>query len=132
MLRPNLLLDISDVADRKQQAMACYSSQLRLQGYDRQIAALNQFRTYTLPPSVRAAEAYTLIWAEELAHDPLKFHWLDRQVTEAADRVLRRDLADLQRELRAMRASSSWRVTAPLRAVSRVLRGFGRGGVRPT
>ena len=49
-------------------------------------------------------------------------------MSEAADRSLRRDLAEAQRALEAMRASSSWRVTAPLRAFSRMMRGLGRAG----
>ena len=60
-LHPNRLLDITDVLDIKQQAIACFKSQLAMQAYDRHILALNQFRTYTLPASVRAAEAYHLL-----------------------------------------------------------------------
>ncbi len=73
-LRPNLLLDISDVVQRKQQAMECFASQNDRQRYDLDIAALNRYRTYTLPPEVVAAEAYVLDSAEELATDPLKLY----------------------------------------------------------
>jgi LmbE family N-acetylglucosaminyl deacetylase len=129
LLKPNVLLDISQAAARKNEAMQCFASQLGTQRYDQQIAALNRYRTYTLAPAVTAAEAFHLVWAEELARDPLKFHWAaqDRRMSEAADRSLRRDLAEAQRALEAMRASSSWRVTAPLRAFSRMVRGLGRG-----
>jgi LmbE family N-acetylglucosaminyl deacetylase len=73
-LRPNLLLDISDVVERKRQAMECFASQNDRQRYDLHIAALNRYRTYTLPPEVVAAEAYVLVSAEELANDPLKLY----------------------------------------------------------
>lgn len=70
-LRPNLLLDISDLAERKMAAMTCFVSQNAKQRYDLDIAALNRYRTYTLPTSVTAAEAYILIAATDLSDDPL-------------------------------------------------------------
>lgn len=74
MPRPSMLLDISDIALRKQDAMACFSSQLQGQAYDQQIRALNCFRTYTLGPSVTSAEAYTVIDASELERDSLELY----------------------------------------------------------
>lgn len=71
MMRPNRLLDIGVVLERKQAAMACFVSQLREQPYDQHIAALNRFRTYTLPSSIFAAEAFWVSAAEELEHDVL-------------------------------------------------------------
>ncbi len=65
-LRPNVLLDITDLIERKQAAMACFVSQLDIQEYDQHISALNRYRTYTLPKSVKAAEAYLLTSTEEL------------------------------------------------------------------
>lgn len=65
-LQPNALLDITDLAGRKASAVACFSSQLAQQDYGEQIAALNRFRTYTLPRAVQAAEAYLILSAEEL------------------------------------------------------------------
>ncbi len=73
-LHPNLLLDISNLAARKSAAMACFSSQNAKQRYDQHIAALNRYRTYTLPEQVSAAEAYMLVNAETLADDPLKLY----------------------------------------------------------
>ncbi len=73
-LRPNCLLNISDLAARKLTAMQCFVSQNAQQRYDLDIAALNRYRTYTLPTVVTAAEAYILISAEELANDPLKLY----------------------------------------------------------
>lgn len=57
-LQPNAYIDISAVFDQKQRAMACFASQLRVQAYDRHISALNTYRTYQLPASVVAAEAF--------------------------------------------------------------------------
>lgn len=73
-LRPNLLLDISDLMARKQAAMACFVSQNAIQRYDLDIAALNRYRTYTLPDNVTAAEAFILVNAEELVDDPFKIY----------------------------------------------------------
>ena len=73
-MRPNCLLDISDFAERKMAAMQCFSSQNQKQRYDLDIAALNRYRTYTLPPEIESAEAYMIISAEELAKDPLKLY----------------------------------------------------------
>jgi hypothetical protein len=70
-LHPNMLLDITDIVDCKQAAVACFPSQLAQQPYDQHIAALNRFRTYTLPASVTAAEAYRTVSQEELKADPL-------------------------------------------------------------
>ncbi|MGV8803674.1 MAG: glycosyltransferase [Polaromonas sp.] len=74
MLRPNLLLDISDLRNRKQQAMACFVSQLKEQAYDQHISALNKFRTYTLGSKVTAAEAYFIADAKALQNDILKLY----------------------------------------------------------
>ncbi|QJD31203.1 PIG-L family deacetylase [Methylococcus geothermalis] len=65
-LQPNALLDITDLTERKAAAVACFSSQLAQQNYDKQIAALNRFRTYTLPRTIEAAEGYLVLAAEEL------------------------------------------------------------------
>lgn len=73
-LRPNLLLDISNIMPRKISAMECFTSQNTRQRYDLHIASLNRYRTYTLPPEVTAAEAYIQFSAEEIANDPLKLY----------------------------------------------------------
>jgi len=73
-LRPNLLLDISDLAVRKKKAMSCFTSQNAKQRYDLDIAALNRYRTYTLPAEITAAEAYILTNTTELAEDPLQLY----------------------------------------------------------
>ena len=68
-LHANRLLDITDLLERKQSAIACFESQLAHQAYDSQVLALNRFRTYTLPPMVKAAEAYRVISPGMLPHD---------------------------------------------------------------
>jgi len=65
-LRPNVLLDITAFAEIKSRAMRCFASQLALQSYDSHIEGLNRFRTYTLPGSVAAAEAYLLLSPEDI------------------------------------------------------------------
>lgn len=65
-LRPNLLLDITPFVSIKEAAMKCFGSQLTQQDYLRHIRALNQFRTYTLPREVLAAEAFWLLSPGEL------------------------------------------------------------------
>ncbi|MBI5937513.1 MAG: glycosyltransferase [Betaproteobacteria bacterium] len=70
-LRPNLLLDISPVFERKRDAMRCFVSQLARQRYDEHIAALNRYRTYTLPKEAIAAEAFELRTADDIEHNLL-------------------------------------------------------------
>ncbi len=78
-LHPNLLLDISDLTEQKKRAMECFVSQNQQQRYDLDIAALNRYRTYTLPAEVTAAEAYILVSAEELLNDPFKLYQSEHQ-----------------------------------------------------
>jgi LmbE family N-acetylglucosaminyl deacetylase/CTP:molybdopterin cytidylyltransferase MocA len=66
-LQPNVLLDISAEVDTKLSAMKCFVSQLGHQDYLGHIHGLNVYRTYTLPPTVKAAEAYRLLEPGELA-----------------------------------------------------------------
>ncbi len=69
-LHPNLLLDISRFEERKRRAIACFRSQLAQQDYARQVLALNVFRTYTLPPGTRLAEAYLRLERDDLEGNP--------------------------------------------------------------
>ena len=79
MMRPNLLLDITDIQDCKQNAMACFVSQLKEHPYDEQIGALNRFRTHTLGSQATAAEAYFLARAEDLKNDVLNIYESEHQ-----------------------------------------------------
>lgn len=65
-LHPNILLDITPFIQRKQEIMACFTSQLAIQKYDYQIQGLNAYRSYTLGTKVMAAEAYNVLNGIEL------------------------------------------------------------------
>jgi len=65
-LRPNVLLDITDLLELKDAAMRCFESQLSQQDYLNQIRALNKYRSYTLPREVLAAEAFWVLSARDL------------------------------------------------------------------
>ncbi|MCP5195256.1 MAG: glycosyltransferase [Gammaproteobacteria bacterium] len=67
-LPPNRLLDISDLLERKRQAMGCFTSQLSVQAYDRHVEALNRYRTYTLSREIEAAEGYWVIDGDTIAN----------------------------------------------------------------
>ncbi|WP_028323417.1 PIG-L family deacetylase [Desulfatirhabdium butyrativorans] len=54
----NTLVDISPVLDRKQSALACYASQLKVRPYDAVSLALNRFRSLTLPEGCTHAEGF--------------------------------------------------------------------------
>lgn len=87
-MRPNKLLDITNLIERKAAAMSCFTSQNTRQRYDLHIAALNRYRSYTLPASITAAEAYILLSAEELTQDPLKLYQSEYSRQKALGLVL--------------------------------------------
>ncbi|MEA2417402.1 MAG: hypothetical protein QOI58_4059 [Thermoanaerobaculia bacterium] len=57
-LRPNALVDITSVADAKYAAIAAHESQSAVRDYTSYARGLNAWRTMTLPPNVKFAEAY--------------------------------------------------------------------------
>ena len=57
-LRPNALVDITSVADAKYAAIATHESQSAVRDYTSYARGLNAWRTMTLPPDVKFAEAY--------------------------------------------------------------------------
>lgn len=61
LTRVDVLVDITDHEKTKRDAIAVYHSQLSISPFDEFIFALNRFRTYTLPPHVKYAEAYNLL-----------------------------------------------------------------------
>jgi GT2 family glycosyltransferase/LmbE family N-acetylglucosaminyl deacetylase/glycosyltransferase involved in cell wall biosynthesis len=76
----DVLVDITAQEAGKRAAIACYPSQLGIQPYDEVIIALNRFRTYTLPATVKLAEAYCLLTPEQLRESwRLTEHELQRQ-----------------------------------------------------
>jgi LmbE family N-acetylglucosaminyl deacetylase len=187
----NLLVDITQVWSEKQSAMLLFPSQLAHQDYTRHIQALNTYRTYTLPASVRFAEALSLVTPDQIASadepgfDPIRHMMkvrmdsamiaaeednsvlqsalgkrteeLQRRTAEAqraetafdlatsrAEAIRRQldeaglyqqrlcsQLAEAQRDRDEARQrlemtlnSRAWRITAPLRWLSRLLRSF--------
>jgi LmbE family N-acetylglucosaminyl deacetylase/SAM-dependent methyltransferase len=126
--RPNLLLNISPVAHIKHAAMSCFASQMLVRRYDEKIAALNTYRTFTLPRDCSAAEAYLVYSSDDLNADPLKLHRLEteRHLAEAqfAQKEitkLRHILRDRETALGSVYGSTSWKITAPLRVARRML-----------
>ena len=65
-LRPNTLIDISSVWEKKADAMRCFSSQNANLAYPDFVAALNRFRAITLNKTVNTAEGYEWYRAESL------------------------------------------------------------------
>jgi LmbE family N-acetylglucosaminyl deacetylase/glycosyltransferase involved in cell wall biosynthesis len=57
-LRPNALVDITSVADAKYAAIAMHTSQAAVRDYTSYARGLNSWRTMTLAPHVKFAEAY--------------------------------------------------------------------------
>jgi len=80
-IRPNALVDISDVAELKSQAIAAHASQSSIRDYGSFARGLNAYRAMTLPPEVRAAEAYYVIALPELRTTP--FSSLQKLVGDA-------------------------------------------------
>lgn len=57
-LRPNTLVDITEVAEIKWSAIAAHASQLAIRDYTAFARGLNAYRSMTLPPASLFAEAY--------------------------------------------------------------------------
>lgn len=111
-LHPNILLDITNMLERKQEAMNCFVSQLALQDYTRHILGLNTYRSYTLPATVMAVEGYYMLNGLELQNQYRVFG-NTRQTAV---------LKDLQTELSRVYNSRSWRLTMPLRWLLKLIR----------
>ncbi len=137
-LFPNTLLDITPYLALKARAMACFTSQLARQRYDVHIGSLNQYRTYTLPETVKAAEAYLMLTADELgalgldqwpAQATMALRRAEQSLAQCQNGPLQESLKtltaqrdQLQEQLDEMRQSTSWRVSAPLRCLGRLVR----------
>ncbi|MCK5720484.1 MAG: PIG-L family deacetylase [Thiomargarita sp.] len=119
-LNPNLLLDISPYFERKKAAMACFSSQLKLQNYDKHIQSLNVYRAYTLSKQIIAAEAYYVLNNEDLQQNSWQLFGQSRQKmalkqTHQKIKQLEIELQTKNTELTGIYHSHSWFLTRPLR-----------------
>jgi LmbE family N-acetylglucosaminyl deacetylase len=61
MPSPDCLVDITDIWEKKLSAVKCFKSQLEVFPYDQYMTSLNHFRSFTLPASVKKAEAYMVV-----------------------------------------------------------------------
>jgi LmbE family N-acetylglucosaminyl deacetylase/GT2 family glycosyltransferase len=65
-LRPNTIVDITEVADAKYAAIAEHKSQLAVRDYVAYARGLNAYRAMTMPPEVKFAEAYFVMALPEI------------------------------------------------------------------
>lgn len=138
MPRP-FIVDITSVSERKSAAMNCFKSQIIVQDYASQISGLNAYRGYTLPRFGAWGEAYVAPEPGLYREDGLDFLFallagqlqpsgspvtfeLGLAGLQQAIATLSADNARLEAECAALYASSSWRVTAPLRQLAKVTR----------
>jgi LmbE family N-acetylglucosaminyl deacetylase len=126
-LSPNYLLDITELIERKRQAIACFAGQLAVQDYDRHVMALNSYRTYTLPREVVAAEAYWVLNGLECVRpfvpsSPAKGNGNPEcvlaSIQELENLIVTHEEA-WQARYHQIIASRSWRLTEPLRRGAR-------------
>jgi LmbE family N-acetylglucosaminyl deacetylase len=60
-LRPNAIVDITDVAELKYAAIAAHASQAAVRDYVAYARGLNAYRAMTMPPEVKFAEGYYVV-----------------------------------------------------------------------
>jgi len=70
-LRPNAIVDISDVAELKYEAIAEHASQLAVRDYVSYARGLNAYRAMTMPPETKFAEAYFVVELPSLRTTPM-------------------------------------------------------------
>jgi LmbE family N-acetylglucosaminyl deacetylase/glycosyltransferase involved in cell wall biosynthesis len=70
-LRPNTIVDISDVAELKYAAIAEHTSQLAVRDYVSYARGLNAYRAMTMPPGTKFAEAYFVVDVPSLRTTPM-------------------------------------------------------------
>jgi LmbE family N-acetylglucosaminyl deacetylase/glycosyltransferase involved in cell wall biosynthesis len=69
-ISPNVLVDITAVADTKFAAIRAHESQMEIRDYEWFSRGLAQYRALTLPPEVRYAEGYHVTTVGELSRIP--------------------------------------------------------------
>ena len=77
-IRPNAIVDISDVAELKYAAIAAHETQLAQRNYVEYARGLNAYRAMTMPPATTFAEAYFVVELPSLRTTP--FSELRRRV----------------------------------------------------
>jgi LmbE family N-acetylglucosaminyl deacetylase/glycosyltransferase involved in cell wall biosynthesis len=65
-LRPNTIVDVTSVAEKKYAAIAAHESQLAFRDYVAYARGLNAYRAMTMPAGVKFAEAYFVVALPEL------------------------------------------------------------------
>jgi LmbE family N-acetylglucosaminyl deacetylase len=140
-LHPNVLVDISSLAGQKLLAMQCFSSQLAVQSYAIQIAALNRYRSYSLPLHISDAEAFMLLTADAVnemrneiyklelnAHQInrliKKIEYLEKEVLRYDKQLLAQDNKHLgyNELLRLLIKLAYSKISAPLRFIGNFLK----------
>ncbi|WP_296696969.1 glycosyltransferase [Thiocapsa sp. UBA6158] len=134
----NRLIDVTPWIEVKRCAMAEYQSQESERPYARRILALNTTRSWSLPDTVEFAEGFNAFPLEDAPLDAVLTRLRQRDaegvridtgsVPSPDDEDTEIESPEL--ELARIKASRSWRLTEPLRALARRLRGETRP--RPT
>ncbi|HUP50449.1 MAG TPA: PIG-L family deacetylase [Thermoanaerobaculia bacterium] len=86
-LRPNTLVDITGVAEKKYAAIAAHASQVALKDYVAYTRGLNAYRAMTLPAETKAAEAYRVTSLPTLRTTPFTELRRDAGQTASAEVV---------------------------------------------
>ncbi len=67
----NLLFDISDLIEKKIEAIRSFNSQLKIKDFERQILGLNAYRTFTLSKDYKYAEGYLSYKFQDILKFPI-------------------------------------------------------------
>ncbi len=108
-LKPNLLLNLTPLWSRKQQAMQCFKSQQQVQDYAKHIEALNTFRTYSLPATVTHAEAYRVLAPAEVLQAASENRWVHAVLAAAEAGAEALQLQVISQDKLMARLQDQWR-----------------------
>ena len=121
----NCLEDITAEQPLKAQAMQCFASQLAQQHYHQHITGLNTYRAYTLGLHTSAAEAFHILpknqWQTFLTEHTPNQTTLALYQAEQQQQQLQHQLTQLQHQHTQLQKSLSWRITAPLRHLKKLI-----------